>query len=158
MIDHATLRELLPQGHPMMLVDRIVSIDPGVSIVGVKAITGGEPCYRDIARGCGQDRFAYPVSLLLESFGQTAAVLWLAGAGSSSVAADSVMMLVAVRDARIEGRAFPGDVLRHVARVDQVVGDSVLVSGETFVGDARVVTIGSMMAVLRPRAAVLGRA
>jgi len=142
----------------MVLVDRVVAIDPGVSIVGLKAISGGEACYRDVAAGLGRERHAYPVSLMLESFGQTAAILWLAGLGSSPIRDDHVLMLVAVRDCTIEGRAYPGDVLRHVARLDQLIGDNAFVAGEILVGDRRVATIGSMMAVMRPRTVLSERA
>jgi 3-hydroxyacyl-[acyl-carrier-protein] dehydratase len=151
-LEHAAIHGLLPQGHPMVLVDRVVSLDPGVSIVGLKAITGSEPCYRGVAGG------PYPASLMLESFGQTAALLWLAGLGGSPVRDSHVLMLVAVRDCVIHGRAFPGDVLRHVARIDQVVGDNVFVEGEILVGDRRLARIGSMMAVMRPRAVLSERA
>jgi len=154
MLDHAAIRKLLPQGHPMSLVDRIVSLDPGISIVGIKAITGSEACYRHVPTGAELTRFAYPVSLLLESFGQTAAVLWLTSAARLQLHGDRVLLLVAARDCRIEGRAFPGDVLRHVARFDQVLGDNVFVEGEVLVADRRIATIGSMMAVMRPRTAI----
>jgi 3-hydroxyacyl-[acyl-carrier-protein] dehydratase len=154
MLDHAAIRKLLPQGHPMALVDRIVALDPGISIVGIKAITGSEACYRHVPADAELTRFAYPVSLLLESFGQTAAVLWLSSAATSQLHDDRVLLLVGIRGCRIEGRAFPGDVLRHVARFDQVLGDNVFVEGEILVADRRIATIGSMMAVMRPRTAI----
>jgi 3-hydroxyacyl-[acyl-carrier-protein] dehydratase len=157
-LDHAAIRALLPHGHPMVLVDRVVALEPGVSIVGLKAITGSEPCYRDLVTGAPRDLLAYPVSLMLESFGQTAAILWLVGLSSSPVRGDHVLMLVAIRDCTIEGRAYPGDVLRHVARIDQVIGDNVFVQGEILVRDRRVASIGSMMAVMRPRAVLSDRA
>jgi 3-hydroxyacyl-[acyl-carrier-protein] dehydratase len=158
LLDHLAIRNLLPQGHPMVLVDRVVALEPGVSIVGLKAITGSEPCYREVGTGARSERLAYPVSLMLESFGQTAAILWLLGLSSSPVRDDHVLMLVAVRDCAIEGRAFPGDVLRHVARLDQVIGDNVFVEGEILVDHRRVATIGSMMAVMRPRTVLWERA
>ena len=158
LLDHTAIRHVLPQGRPMVLVDRVVALDPGVSIVGLKAITGSEPCYRTLVAGAGRERHAYPVSLMLESFGQTAAILWLTGLGSSPVRDDHVLMLVAVRDCTIDGQAFPGDVLRHVARLDQVIGDNVFVTGEILVDGRRVATVGSMMAVMRPRTVLMERA
>lgn len=151
-LDHAAIRSLLPQGHPIALVDRVIALDPGVSIVGLKAVTGSEPCYRS------GDAGAYPVSLMLESFGQTAAILWLVSLGSSPVRDDRVLMLTAIRDCTIEGRALPGDVLRHEARLDQVIGDNVFVAGEILVDDRRLATVGSMMAVMRPRTVFSERA
>jgi 3-hydroxyacyl-[acyl-carrier-protein] dehydratase len=150
MLDHGDVRALLPQGHPMMLVDRIVHLEPSVSVVGIKAISGCEPCYRDLPDGLPPERYAYPASLLLESFGQTAAVLWLSAIGG--VHDDQVLMLGAARGCRIVGRAYPGDVLEHTARVSHVVGDNVFVEGESRVGGRLVAVIESMVAVMRPRA------
>jgi 3-hydroxyacyl-[acyl-carrier-protein] dehydratase len=151
MLDHAAVRALLPQGHPMMLVDRVIRLEPSVSIVGIKAISGCEPCYRALPAGLGPECYAYPASLLLESFGQTAAILWLTSMGGSGVDDAHVLMLAAARSCRIVGRAYPGDVMEHTARVSHVVGDNVFVEGETRVGDRLVASIESMVAVMRPR-------
>jgi 3-hydroxyacyl-[acyl-carrier-protein] dehydratase len=150
MLEHGDVRSLLPQGHPMMLVDRIVHLEPSVSVVGIKAISGCEPCYHDLPGGLPRERYAYPASLVLESFGQTAAILWLSAIGG--VRDDQVLMLGAARGCRIVGRAYPGDVLEHTARVSHVVGDNVFVEGECRVGDRLIAVIESMVAVMRPRA------
>lgn len=136
----------------MMLVDRVIALEPAVSVVGIKAITGSEPCYRHVSACAAPEHYAYPTSLLLESFGQTAAILWLTGMGASRVADDQVLMLAAARGCRILGRAYPGDVLRHTARVSHVLGDNVFVEGETHVDDRLICTVESMVAVMRPRA------
>jgi 3-hydroxyacyl-[acyl-carrier-protein] dehydratase len=149
------VRRLLPHGHPMLLVDRILELDPGRSILATKAITYGEPCYRNLTPETPADGYAYPASLLLESFGQAAALMWLAGRGvDDAVDDDRVLMLVAARDCTVDGRALPGDVVRHVARLDHVVGDNVFVAGKSFVGERRIASIGSMMAAMRPRPAL----
>ncbi len=153
-LDHAAIRGLLPHGHPMLLIDRVVALTPGVSIEGEKAISGSEPCYRYLEPAASRDRFAYPTSLLLESFGQAAAILWLVSAGRGSVPDGSALMLAAARDCRIEGRAHPGDTLRHVARIDRILGDAVLVEGEVLVSGRRLARIGSMIAVMRPAPAL----
>lgn len=155
MLEHAEIRRILPHDHPMVLVDRIVSLEPGVSAVGTKAITGGEPCYRSLRAGARPEAFAYPASLLLESFGQTAAILWLKSAHDASVGDDHVLMLVALRNCRLERAVFPGDVLEHHVKIDATVGENVFVGGESTVGGGRVATIESMMAVVRPRAVLL---
>jgi 3-hydroxyacyl-[acyl-carrier-protein] dehydratase len=153
-LEHAQLHALLPHGHPTLLVDR-VAVEADGSAVGTKAITASEPCYAGLPKDADAASYAYPASLLLESFGQTAAVLWLTRAGRVSDA--SVLMLVGARNCRLEGRAYPGDVLRHVTRIDQIVGDNVFVEGETFVGNRRIVVVESMMAAVRDRSATLGR-
>jgi 3-hydroxyacyl-[acyl-carrier-protein] dehydratase len=158
MLEHAEIRRILPHDHPMVLVDRIVSLEPGVSAVGTKAITGGEPCYRGLQPGARPEAFAYPASLLLESFGQTAAILWLTSARDATVGDDRVLMLVALKNCRLERDVFPGDVLEHRVEIETIVGDNVFVGGESVVDGKRVATIESMMAVVRPRAVLLEEA
>jgi len=157
MLDAAQIARLLPHGHPMLLVDRVVALTPGRSIVALKAITVSEPCFRALGPGAPAEHYAFPASLLLESFGQSAALLWLHG-DRRGVGGDELLMLLLARNCRIEGCAMPGDVLRHAARIEQVVGDHVVVAGETFVGDRRVATVGSMLAGVRKRTAVDGAA
>jgi 3-hydroxyacyl-[acyl-carrier-protein] dehydratase len=152
MLDHGAVRQFLPQGHPMMLVDRVVRLEPGVSVVGIKAITGSELCYRHLAGGLAPERYAYPASLLFESFGQTAAILWLTSMGASGMDDSRLLILAAARNCRILFRAYPGDVLEHTARLSQVLGDTVFVAGETRVAGRVIATVESMVAVLRPRA------
>jgi 3-hydroxyacyl-[acyl-carrier-protein] dehydratase len=153
MADLCAIRRLLPHGHPMLLVDRVLEVGPGDRITGVKAITHAEPCYAALAADADPDCYAYPESLLLESFGQTAALMWLLGRAGRR-RDEGVLMLTVGRDCRLEGQALPGDVVRHEARLDSVVGDNVFVSGESFVGDRRILSVGSMMAVIRPSGAL----
>ncbi|MGP0051423.1 MAG: 3-hydroxyacyl-ACP dehydratase FabZ family protein [Solirubrobacteraceae bacterium] len=152
--DVCAIRALLPHSPPALLIDRVLELDPHRRILATKAVTLAEPCYRGLPRDAPASAYAYPESLLLESFGQAAALLWLLSE-RGAVAEASVLMLVSARECRIEARARPGDILRHDARLEHVVGDNVFVSGETYVADSRIASVGSMMAVLRPRAEVL---
>src|SRR5258708_39003990 len=142
----------------MVLVDCVLSFEPGVSITSIKAITGSEPCYSGLPVGLELGSYAYPTSLLLESFGQTAAIRWLKSVRPPNVDRNNLFMFAVARNCRIEGRAFPGDVVRHVARLDHVVGDNVFVSGETCIGHRRIATMGSMIATVRARCIVIERA
>jgi 3-hydroxyacyl-[acyl-carrier-protein] dehydratase len=154
-LDHSKIRAILPHGHPMVLVDQVISLKLGASIIGIKAITGSEPCYHSLPQGLGPERYAYPISLLVESFGQTAAILWLESIKSFNQDLDRVLMFTSVRNLRIEGQAFPGNILRHVVRLDNIVGDNVFVEGETWVEDRQIAIIESMIAAVRPRSVVI---
>ncbi|NYT95627.1 3-hydroxyacyl-ACP dehydratase FabZ family protein [Salinispora sp. H7-4] len=153
MLDHHQIRALLPQRYPLLLVDRVLSMTPGTRIEAVKAVTGNEPCYRDLTDAAPPGDYAYPASLLVESLGQTAALLWLADAGSP-VDDDSVLMFVGARDVRFDGTVFPGDVLRHTVRLERVIADTAFATGETYVGDRRVAHVGTLMAARRSRTAL----
>lgn len=146
-LDHAAVRALLPVRHPMLLVDRVVGGVPGRWIESVKSVTGAEPCYRGLAEGLPADAYAFPRSLALESFGQTSALLWLGGDHGGP---DGLLMLAAIRDCRFTGAAFPGDQLRHIARLDHMVGPNAFLHGEIWAGDRQLATVGSLIAVSRP--------
>jgi 3-hydroxyacyl-[acyl-carrier-protein] dehydratase len=155
-LEHAQLRALLPQRYPMLLLDRVLHVEPGRSITAVKAVTGAEPCYRDLPDDAGPDRYRYPASLLVESFGQAAAVMWLLSSHELD-APGHLPLLAAVRDVWIEADAYPGDVLRHEVRLDHAIDGAAFATGSVFVNSRRIAAIGSLLAVVRP-SALLGAA
>jgi 3-hydroxyacyl-[acyl-carrier-protein] dehydratase len=102
----------LPHRHPFLLVDRIRSITPGESIVGIKNVTVNEPFFPGHFPG-------YPVMpgvLIIEAMAQTGGVL--AWETSTEQERDSVLYLVGVDDAKFKQPVRPGDQL--VMKVDFV--------------------------------------
>ncbi|MEV6080893.1 hypothetical protein AB0L80_38220 [Streptomyces sp. NPDC052069] len=144
--DYTAILDRLPVRHPMLLVDRVESFEPGREITTVKAVSGSEPCYRSMADGLPLSRYMYPRALMLESFGQSSVLLWL-----SSGTTEGVQVAAAFRDCRFAGEVRPGAVLRHVARIDRLMADNVFVSGETWDGDRCVMTVGALIGANRPR-------
>jgi 3-hydroxyacyl-[acyl-carrier-protein] dehydratase len=163
MCEHAELRRILPQRFPILLLDRILDLRPGRAVTAIKAITGSEPCYCGIPENAPRNRFGYPASLLLESCGQAASVLWLASraqrAGPESgdrgaampAIDDGVLLFAAARDCVFLSQAYPGDVLRHEVHLDHVLGDNAFAGAETWIGDRRIAIMGSLVAVFRSR-------
>lgn len=152
MLDHHDIRRLLPQRYPMLLVDRVTRWQPAHSITAVKAVTGAEPCYRHIPDGAPAGHYAYPVPLLLESLGQTAALLWLADTGP--VGDGRVLMFAGARGYRVTGPAYPGDVLEHSVTVTHTKADTVFAAGETWVGGRRIAAVDTLIAVSRAKSTV----
>jgi 3-hydroxyacyl-[acyl-carrier-protein] dehydratase len=149
MREHADVRAVLPQRHPLLLVDRVVALDPGRSIRTVKAVTGTEPCYARLGEGTPRWGYAYPSSLIIESFTQSAAVLWLASRVSTPDDGQ-LLILVGATNFRFESTAYPGDVLTHEVKLDTVIADTAFASGETWVGARRVATVARLVATRRP--------
>lgn len=140
----------LPHAHPMILVDRVPALVPGLAVVAEKAVTGTEPCYRE-----PDGTRAYPVSLMLESLGQAAALPWLRETGPVSPA--DVLMFVGLRGYRVTGAAYPGDVLRHVVELVSIKADTAFATGGTWVGGRRIASVDTLIAAVRPRS-LLGAA
>ncbi|MEV7085121.1 beta-hydroxyacyl-ACP dehydratase [Streptomyces sp. NPDC093085] len=148
-LEHTDIRRILPHRHPVLLVDRVLELEPGVRIVATKAVTGSEPCYAGLAEDLPATAYAYPVSLLVESFGQSGAVLWLRSAAPAGRPVEGTLIFGSARDVTITGSAYPGDVLRHVVEIDRIIGDNAFMRGEVWVGDTRIATLGSVLAVVR---------
>jgi 3-hydroxyacyl-[acyl-carrier-protein] dehydratase len=159
------LLALLPHRWPMLLIDRAEVDEASGAVRATKAVSASEPCYRDVEIPCleGFDgaesaaalragRFSYPPSLLLESMGQAAAVLWLVS--PSAGAGEGLLMLATVRDYRMHGPVYPGDVVRHEVRVEKVLRGAAIASGVSTVEGRAVASVGSLIAVRRPAGAL----
>jgi 3-hydroxyacyl-[acyl-carrier-protein] dehydratase len=136
----------------MVLVDRVVALEPGVSIEAIKTVSGSEPCYAGLDPTLDQDRYAYPMSLVIESFGQAAAVLWLHSDPTGCGDRGSVLMFAAARDCEFVSAAYPGDLLHHRVRLERTVAGTAFASGDTRVGERTIASYASMVAVVRPEA------
>jgi 3-hydroxyacyl-[acyl-carrier-protein] dehydratase len=155
MLEHADIRRLLPHAHPMVLVDRVSAIEPGQAVACLKAVSGSEPCYAHMTPGLPRERWAYPASLQLESFAQCAAILWFETARIRQLPDDQALIALAVRHCRFLAAAYPGDVMRHEARIDAIVHDHLFVRGETFVEDRCIAIVEQVVAAIGPRRTLL---
>ncbi|EHR61712.1 3-hydroxyacyl-ACP dehydratase FabZ family protein [Saccharomonospora cyanea] len=144
---HADLHRLLPHGHPMVLVDAVDHLVPGRELVATKAVTLSEPCYEALDGTAANTAWAFPSSLVVESFGQSAVLLWRATHDADLTATGVVPMLAVIRDCRFLGRAYPGDVLRHHVRLEHSGPNTAIVSGHTAVGGCTIAAFGELMAV-----------
>ena len=148
MLEHAELGALLPHRHPILLVDRVTVLEPGVRIETAKAVSGCEPCYAGLPDGSPVAAYAYPAALLVESFVQSGALLW---AGTAAADGDT-FLLGGLGEVAFGASAYPGDVLVHHVRLRQVVGSNAILDGvSTVAGTGRpALTVGSLVLARRP--------
>jgi 3-hydroxyacyl-[acyl-carrier-protein] dehydratase len=71
MIQINEIMEILPHGYPFLLVDRIVELEMGKRVVGIKNVTINEPFFQ----GHFPDQPIMPGVLIVEAMAQTAGVL-----------------------------------------------------------------------------------
>jgi 3-hydroxyacyl-[acyl-carrier-protein] dehydratase len=71
MIEIKEIMTILPHAYPFLLVDRIIEIEPGKRIVGIKNVTYNEPFFPGHFPG----RPIMPGVLIVEALAQTAGVL-----------------------------------------------------------------------------------
>ncbi|MFH8349172.1 3-hydroxyacyl-ACP dehydratase FabZ family protein [Streptomyces sp. NPDC018045] len=149
------LMDVLPHRHPALLVDRVVALGPGRRLTAEKTVDRGEPCYAGLDGRTAPDGFAYPPSLLFESFGQAGAVLWLRS-GAPDDRARGVPVLGHLRACTFHRPVFPGETVRHEVCVEHARGAAVTLSGTSRVDGRRVLSVGFALAVVRPVSVLTG--
>jgi 3-hydroxyacyl-[acyl-carrier-protein] dehydratase len=103
-LDVNEIRRILPHRYPMLLVDRIVELEPE-RIVGIKNVTGNEPFFS----GHFPDFPVMPGVMIVEAMAQTAGVLVLK---SIEDRASKLVLLVSIEYAKFRKPVVPGDQLR----------------------------------------------
>ena len=108
-----TIQEILkivPHRYPMLLVDRILEIEPGKRIVGLKNVTANEQFFQGHFPGAP----VMPGVLIVESMAQCAAVLCLVDIPDRD---EKLFLFGGVDKARFRRPVTPGDRLHiHVTR------------------------------------------
>jgi beta-hydroxyacyl-ACP dehydratase FabZ len=99
------IMKLLPHRYPMLLVDRIIEIDPGKSIVGLKNVTANEQFFQGHFPGAP----VMPGVLIVEAMAQCAAVLFLRDIPERDT---KLFLFGGVDKARFRKPVVPGDQLR----------------------------------------------
>ena len=147
-IDTVAVAGILPHRYPMLLVDRVVALEPGVGLVAQKAITASEPWFRDGAR------MEFPPVLLLESWCQAAGILVAHVNPNPDVLSGQVMLFGSIADVRFGRPVVPGDVVEHRVRLVKDLGDTAVFDGESSVDGEPMLWVGRITMAMRPAAAL----
>lgn len=104
---------LLPHRYPMLLVDRLVDIEPGEGAVGVKNVSYGEQFFQ----GHFPQKPVMPGVLIVEAMAQSAAAYT---SYTENLDTDGkVVLFMGVDKARFRKPVIPGDQLRIAVRTVQ---------------------------------------
>lgn len=106
-MEAAEIMRLLPHRYPMLLVDRIVELEPGRRAVGIKNVSVNEPVFT----GHYPERPIFPGVLIVEAMAQVGGVALLPeGEGADS--GGRVPLLTGLDKVRFRRPVVPGDQLR----------------------------------------------
>jgi 3-hydroxyacyl-[acyl-carrier-protein] dehydratase len=126
MMNIIEIMKKLPHRYPFLLVDRIIDIQPNVSISGIKNVTINEPFFQGHFPG----QPIMPGVLMVEAMAQVAGVL----AFSSGIEAKSVFFM-SIEKAKFRRPVVPGDQLKIEIKVLHQRGNVWKFSGEAKVDD-----------------------
>jgi len=105
-LDIGRVMAALPHRYPMLLVDRIESLDPEKGIVAIKAVTINEPFFQ----GHFPARPIMPGVLIVEAMAQAAGVLAVEALGLAGTG--KLVYFMAIENAKFRTPVEPGVLLR----------------------------------------------
>jgi UDP-3-O-[3-hydroxymyristoyl] N-acetylglucosamine deacetylase/3-hydroxyacyl-[acyl-carrier-protein] dehydratase len=130
------IKAVLPHRYPFLLVDRILSIVPGESIIGIKNVTANEEFFN----GHFPEKPVMPGVLIVEAMAQVAGVLFLSQPQNKG----KVPFFCGIDKVRFRRPVVPGDRLEFSIKVLKVRGNTGKVEAEARV-DGELVTGGELM-------------
>jgi 3-hydroxyacyl-[acyl-carrier-protein] dehydratase len=106
MMEIKEIMSLLPHAYPFLLVDRIVEVEPGKRIVGIKNVTYNEPFFPGHFPG----RPIMPGVLIVEAMAQTAGLLVFHSSPEEDHS--KTVFFLGMDNVRFRKPVIPGDQLR----------------------------------------------
>lgn len=120
----------LPHRYPMLLIDRVLSCEPGKEVVALKNVTVNEPFFA----GHFPHYPVMPGVLIVEAMAQAAAVLAFRTFNLKSDS-ESVYYFVGIDEARFKRPVVPGDQLILKAQILRSIRGIWKFSAQAMVGD-----------------------
>ncbi len=142
MIGIQEIMETLPHRYPFLLVDRILELEMGKRIVGIKNVTMNEPFFQGHFPG----HPIMPGVLLLEAMAQTGGVLALKSVPPDQVK-NKVLYFMSIDKAKFRKPVVPGDQVRFELDVIRQRSNIVSLKALALV-DGAVVAEAEMMAMV----------
>ncbi|MEW6416911.1 MAG: 3-hydroxyacyl-ACP dehydratase FabZ [Nitrospirota bacterium] len=125
MMNIKEIQELLPHRYPFLLVDRIIEIELGVKVVGIKNVTINEEFFQGHFPG----HPIMPGVLIIEAMAQVAGIL----AFRSGANVGKSVYFMSIEKAKFRKPVVPGDQLRLEVNVLQHRGNVWKFSGNAVV-------------------------
>lgn len=121
------IQEIIPHRYPMLLVDKIIELEPGVSAVGIKGVTANEHFFQ----GHFPNYHVMPGVLIVEALAQVGAVAIL----SLEEYKGKIAFFGGIKNARFKRQVVPGDTLRLEIKLTSRRGPIGVGEASAYVGD-----------------------
>ena len=142
-MDIGMIRRLLPHRYPMLLVDRVLEIDLGKRIVGLKNVTANEPFFQGHFPGVP----IMPGVLIVEAMAQCSGILCLSAVEDRE---RKLFLFGGVEKARFRRPVVPGDQLILTCNLLRQRSNSVKMQCEAHV-DGVLVAEAELLSVMTDR-------
>jgi len=137
--DILKIMELLPHRYPFLLIDRIVSVDPGRKVVALKNVTINEPFFQGHFPGLP----IMPGVLIVEAMGQAGGIL--AFLSQDKAKPGSILYFTGIDKVRFRKPVVPGDQIRFELEMLKQRTTVAKMAGKAFV-EGKLVAEAELMA------------
>ena len=120
------IQSVLPHRYPLLLVDRVLEIEPKKRIVAIKNVTVNEPCFNGHFPG----RPVMPGVFLVEGMAQAGGLLLLHDIPDR---ASKLIFFMGIEGAKFRRPVVPGDQVRYEVEVLRLRSMHCKMSGKVFV-------------------------
>lgn len=120
----------LKQRYPMLMVDRVLELEPGKRVKTLKSVTGNELQLL----GHFPEFAIMPGTCIIEAIGQSASLLFSHTTGNG-MRPGEVMALAAVNDMRFLAPVLPGHTLIMEVKILKMTDEAALIEGTATVDD-----------------------
>jgi beta-hydroxyacyl-ACP dehydratase FabZ len=142
-MDVTEIQKILPHRYPFLLVDRILEIEPGKRIVGIKNVTANEEFFLGHFPG----KPVMPGVLIVEAMAQVGGVLLLKDVPDRE---NKLVYFMGIDEARFRKPVVPGDQLRLELEVLRLKSSTCKLQGKAFV-DGQLVAEAVVMSAMVDR-------
>ncbi len=139
-LDIEKILEVLPHRYPFLLVDRVLELEKGKSIIAIKNVTYNESFFQ----GHFPAKKVMPGVLIIESVAQAGGILLYHSIPDPE---NVLVFLSAVHNAKFRKPVLPGDQLRLEAELTKLRQKVAFLKGKVYV-DGEIVAEGEIMASL----------
>jgi len=134
---------IMPHRYPLLLVDRILELEEGKRVVGIKNVTINEPFF--VAHFPGHP--IMPAVLIIEAMAQVGGVLLLSMVEDPR---EKLVYFMAIDKAKFRKPVFPGDQLRFELEMLRLKMNTCKMKGKAYVGDD-LVAEAELLSVIKDR-------
>lgn len=149
MINIEGILQVLPHRYPFLLVDRVLSMEPGKSIAALKNVTYNEPFFQGHFPGIR----IMPGVLIVEAIAQAGGILIYHTVPNPET---KFVLLAKIENARFRKPVIPGDQLRLEAELVKLKSKFLQLHGRALV-EGEIVVEGDLMASLLEKGEMNGR-
>lgn len=113
-LEAADIMRIIPHRYPVLLIDRVIELDPGKHVVAIKNLTNNEPQFTGHFPG----RPIMPGVLMVEALAQAGAVAVLSLPGYRG----KLALFAGIDECRFRRTVVPGDTLRLEVTMEKLRG------------------------------------